>query len=269
MKYSPLPKSYKGRFPFRLCTTSFIYPDLYAPNVEMLAPYLDEIELLFFESGYEGALPSSKDMEEIGKLLDESETSCNVHLPLDISLGDKDRAKRIKAVETVERVVDLANPLSPSTYTVHFTYEEKDRSDPAIAAWKDRLRDSFDRIVKKTPMESFTVENLVDYPFEWMDAFLEETGLRVCMDIGHYIERGENFAEAYCRRHQKIDILHVYGVRPEKDHQSLKHIDTKWQEELIEILSNFLGVVSVEVFSFDNLKKSLDVLESWGSRAGW
>ncbi len=269
MKHPPLPKSYKDRFPFRLCTTSFIYPDLYAPNVEMLAPYVDEIELLFFESGYEGALPSSRETEAIGKLLIDSETSCNVHLPLDISLGDIDKAKRTKAVETVERILDLSEPLSPSTYTVHLTYEEKDRSDAAIAAWKERLRDSFARIGKKAPTESFTVENLADYPFEWIDDLLENTGLRVCLDIGHFIERGENFAEAYCRRHPKIDILHIYGVAPEKDHQSLKQLDIKWCEELITILNNFLGVVSVEVFSFEKLKESLGVLENWGSRGGW
>jgi len=46
--YTALPKSYKHAYPFKLGTTSFIYPDGYVPNVKMLGPYMDEIELLFF-----------------------------------------------------------------------------------------------------------------------------------------------------------------------------------------------------------------------------
>jgi hypothetical protein len=48
-----------------------------------------------------------------------------VHLPLDISLGDSDTPKRLHAVETVRHIIRLTAPLNPSTYTVHFTYEEK------------------------------------------------------------------------------------------------------------------------------------------------
>ena len=55
--YPALPKSYKGIFPFKIGTTSFIYPDGYVQNVKMLAPYLDEIELILFESA-PGSLPT-------------------------------------------------------------------------------------------------------------------------------------------------------------------------------------------------------------------
>ena len=35
--YQPLQKSFKKAYPFKLCTTSFIYPDHLLPNVKMLA----------------------------------------------------------------------------------------------------------------------------------------------------------------------------------------------------------------------------------------
>lgn len=57
--YPTLEKSHKGTFPFRLGTTSFIYPDNYETNVRLLAPYLDEIELLFLEGDPE-SLPKKK-----------------------------------------------------------------------------------------------------------------------------------------------------------------------------------------------------------------
>ena len=56
--YPSLAKSYKGLYPFRLGTTSFIYPDQYVPNVKSVGPFVDEIELLLFESGpVESLLP--------------------------------------------------------------------------------------------------------------------------------------------------------------------------------------------------------------------
>ena len=48
--YPVLENSYKGQYPFRLGTTSFIYPAGYADNVTLIGPCVDEIELLFFES---------------------------------------------------------------------------------------------------------------------------------------------------------------------------------------------------------------------------
>ena len=56
--YPFLTKSYKGFYPFKIGTTSFIYPDLYVPNVRMLGPFVDEIELLLFESGPSASLLS-------------------------------------------------------------------------------------------------------------------------------------------------------------------------------------------------------------------
>ncbi len=51
-------------YPFRLATTSYIYKAGWAANVEKLAPCMDEIELVFFESRPD-ALP---DIQEIKAL---------------------------------------------------------------------------------------------------------------------------------------------------------------------------------------------------------
>ena len=42
-------KGLKGRLPFRLGTTSYILPSDMITNVAMLAPFVDDVELLFFE----------------------------------------------------------------------------------------------------------------------------------------------------------------------------------------------------------------------------
>ena len=68
-----IAKSYKGLFPFKLGTTSYIYPAPILPNVMRLAPFLDEIELVLFESSCEDNLPGKdqihrlKELSRIGK----------------------------------------------------------------------------------------------------------------------------------------------------------------------------------------------------------
>ena len=94
LDYPSLTKSYKGIFPFKICTTSFIYPDHYIPNVKMLGPYMDEIELLLFESQAVDSIPSNAVIAELGHLGREFDLSYNVHLPTDVSLTDLDPAQQ-------------------------------------------------------------------------------------------------------------------------------------------------------------------------------
>src|SRR5210317_1315717 len=98
--YPSLTKVYKGLYPFKICTTSFIYPDHYIPNVRMLGPYMDEIELLLFESLGSEVLPSRAVISELCRLAGDFDLSYNVHLPTDISISDRDPAQQQRAVET-------------------------------------------------------------------------------------------------------------------------------------------------------------------------
>jgi sugar phosphate isomerase/epimerase len=262
--YPSLGKSYKGHFPFKICTTSFIYPDMYAPNVTMLGPYMDEIELLFFDSTYEGSLPTAAQINELSTLFEKLQLTCNVHLPLDISLGDSDAKKRIHAVETVRQIIRMTAPLIPSTYTVHFTYEEKSRSEKDIVLWQERIMDSLDHILQENIIpEKFSAENLVEYPFGWVDHIINQTGIHTCIDIGHFLERGEDFESAFYKYVSTTDILHIYGVYEHQDHLSLDCLSAKSVDSLVSMLRDFSGTVSLEVFSFDKLSRSLEFMDQW------
>ncbi|MBW1753844.1 MAG: sugar phosphate isomerase/epimerase, partial [Deltaproteobacteria bacterium] len=133
--YPALPKSYKGAYPFKLGTTSFIYPDHITPNIRMLGPYLDEIELLFFESQPAG-MPSPQEIKEIRQLAKDFDLTYNIHLPLDISLGAPDPSKRLTAIEIIKQIIDLTAPLAPSTYTLHLPYDEADFDNERIKRWQ-------------------------------------------------------------------------------------------------------------------------------------
>ena len=88
----------KRSFPFRLATTSYILPADIIPNIRYLAQYVDEIELLFFESGGESNLPSPGDIREMARLASDLDLTYNVHLPTDLFFGDPDTALRRKVL---------------------------------------------------------------------------------------------------------------------------------------------------------------------------
>ena len=88
-----LPQSWKQRYPFRLGTTSFIYPAGYLENVTRLGPHLDEIELLMFES-QPASRPTEKLVQDLQQLGQSQAVTYNVHLPTDLALTHPDRALR-------------------------------------------------------------------------------------------------------------------------------------------------------------------------------
>jgi len=166
-----LPKSYKGGFSFKVGTTSFIYPDGYVQNVKMLAPHLDEIELILFESA-PGSLPSIHEVKQLFSLANEFDLTYNIHLPIDISLGAPEPSIRHFALETVKQVMDLTATLSPSTYTLHLPYDEAGFDNEQIQRWRDRLNASINKLVSAgINGEMISIETL-DYPLNWVEEIL-------------------------------------------------------------------------------------------------
>jgi hypothetical protein len=85
--FPPLATVCKKRFPFSLACPSFVYPAGYVDNVRHLAPFVDEIELLFFESRFADSLPVPALIRELAQLSRSGDITYNVHLPTDIYLG--------------------------------------------------------------------------------------------------------------------------------------------------------------------------------------
>jgi hypothetical protein len=57
------------------------------------------------------------------------------------------------------------------------------------------------------------VENVAVYPFEWLDDLITVTGIHTFIDIGHFLERGEEFATAFNKYAFTTDILQIQ-LRP-------------------------------------------------------
>lgn len=259
--YKPLPNIYKGRYPFRLSVPSFVYPDTWAVNARMLAPYMDEIELLFFESRTEGCLPSREEIDELIQTSKDFSMGYNIHLPTDVSLAAPGRAGQTDAIDTLGRVVDLTQALDPSSWTLHIPWGPSKRTDTEIKRWKERARAGLEKLLETgVPPRRLAVENL-DYPFGWVRDLVLELDLSICMDAGHLLMGGENIAAFYRENVDRIPILHLHGVHDGKDHLPLTALSRADSASVVEIIREFSGTLSVEVFSYDHVAASLFWLE--------
>jgi len=259
--FPPLPKSYKGMFPFKIGTTSFIYPDSYVQNVKMLAPYLDEIELIFFEST-PYSLPSNHEIKELFSLSNEYDLSYNIHLPLDISLGASNSSIRHFAMETIKQVMDLTASLSPTTYTLHLPCEKIDVETEQIKCWKERTYLSMEMLCTSGFNSRIISIETLNYPLEWVEEILIDFNLSVCMDLGHLILYGLDMKDVFNRYKDRTSIIHLHGANESRDHQPLDFLSISNLKTILEMLNRFKGIVSIEVFSYDHLNASLKYLES-------
>ena len=259
--YPSLSKSYKGVFPFKIGTTSFIYPDDYVPNVKMLGPYLENIELLLFESNHTDALPSKQVIGELASLAEDFNLTYNVHLPTDISISSRDSQQQRIAVETVSKVAERVAPLSPTTLTLHVPYNDDTLDEDNIKSWQERAIKNLAKIlVNGTPGHLLSIENL-DYPFAILDPLISELDLTICLDCGHLILHGDDIEEFFDTYAAKTAIIHVYGVQNNHFHGALDQLPEKLIIATTRLLAKFKGIVSLEVFSHADLEASLQFLE--------
>jgi len=265
--YPTLPKSYKRAYPFKIGTTSFIYPDHIIPNIRKLGPYLDEIELLIFESTPD-SLPTGHEIKKIGRLAEEFDLTYNVHLPIDISLSAPDPDLRQAGLETVRQIIDLTMPLSPSTCTLHLPYHGAGTDPQWINKWREVVYQSMQQLVDSgINAEKISIETLT-YPLEWIDNIINDFNFSVCIDIGHLLVHGFDMEAVFNKYCRITSIIHLHGIENKKDHLALDKLSTNSADIIMRILKRFGGVVSLEVFSYSNLLSSLNFLEnSWRKHA--
>lgn len=269
-----LDRSYKACYPFRLATTSFIYPDTWIPNVDRLGPYVDEIELLILEKG-KNNYPTEKEIKTLSQLAKKHDLTYNIHLPMDIELGHSSALKRTEAVDVVRQVMELTDLLPVSVHVIHADFPDAplfqtDPDSPAVAGWRDRAKGSFDKLIASGINAPFlAVETLENYPLDWIAPVIFDLNLSVCLDFGHLWLSGLDPLAYYRTFKKQTRILHLHGVKHNKDHQALDTLDSRRVQIVKQILDEFREVVSLEVFSYANLAPSLTALESiWHKGVG-
>jgi sugar phosphate isomerase/epimerase len=283
--FQNLGSSHKAAYPFRLAAPSYIYPADWCTNVNLLGPYVDEIELLFLESHPESCFPTQVEMDQLLALGKTHSLTFNIHLPSDISLSDPMASRRKEAVDALRRVIALTAPLTPSTWTLHLPFDREAATPEAIIEWQNCNREGLAALLDGTGISAgrLSIETLF-YPFEWIGDVVRSLNLSICLDTGHLMIKGVDVGRLYAEYADIISILHVHGVcrhrvaehgayqhggrDPDEsrliDHQSMDRFSPERAGAILALLRQFKGVVSLEVFSFSQLSASMEWLsDQW------
>lgn len=253
----------KGRFGFRLGTTSYIIPNDILPNVRWLAPRIDDVELVLFESDAFSNLPSPEAVRELAHIAEEHALSYTVHFPLDVAFGHPDPEIRRQSLDGCLRLADRMEPLSPFAYVVHFTGDRRSQTPTDdMRRWLDGHRHALGRLAGRIGTRRLCVETL-EYPFDLVLPVVEELDLAVCLDIGHLMLMGRDVATHFERLVGRTRIVHAHGIIDGQDHKSLAACDSGVLSHLMSGLDERTAdpvVLTMEIFSESDFHDSMRVM---------
>jgi len=89
----------------------------------------------------------------------------------------------------------------------------------------------------------------------WIDDIIDAFGFNVCLDVGHLILENTPLLNTHNHHCGRITIFHLHGVKAGRDHQSMNHLSEAVWNLLLDMLKGDQGIASIEVVSFDHLKK--------------
>ncbi len=250
--------------PFRLGCTSYVIPDEIFPNVQFMAPLIDDIELVLFETPGYSNLPSPIDIQTLARELQQHHTTVTVHLPTDRNPLDDPEG----FVASACSVIDLCKPLHPYAYVLHLEGLPADATSSRQSSWQTTCRRTLEKVFNTTTIEPerISVENL-GYSPELLDPFCSEFGLSRCLDIGHlWLQQEPSWSEHVTRYLPSTRVVHLHGIDNGKDHVSLQ----SGPIEKIRVFLNFLQeyayshVLTLEVFNKQDTFESIRIVrELW------
>ncbi|MFH0810816.1 MAG: cobamide remodeling phosphodiesterase CbiR [Pseudomonadota bacterium] len=257
----------KSGTPFRLGTTSFIYPDSWLANVERLAGRVHDVEILFFDLDNPDTWPCPTEQSALAEWKSRAQLTYTLHTPLKVSLASEDERRRRESVATVCRAIELAAPFEPDAYVVHVCLGEREHDPfPAdLAAWRRRAVRSLEEILARGVAPGDLCVESLDYDFAYIEPVISDLGLSAAIDIGHLRRDGRSEGELLRRNLHRVRLIHWHGVDPSgRDHRSLAHYPREHARRLLDMLleESYRGVLTLEVFGESDFEESLAIVGS-------
>jgi len=259
------PEKMKQRYPLLLGTTSYIIPDDILPNAAMLAPLVDDIELVLFESPDVSNIPTTEHISELSAIAAEHDCGFTVHFPTDRRAGSADAGERTMFHNAALRIIDRCAPLSPRAWILHLEGISPNATDNEVSRWCERCAGVISDITQAVDdPATIAVENL-GYPWRWHDGLTREFGLSLCCDVGHlWLYEPLVWADHLNAMLPRTRVIHCHGVEGTRDHLSLSVGPHEAIRELFRIIraSSFHGVITLEVFNERDFRSSMEVIEN-------
>lgn len=254
----------KKRFPFRLGTTSYILPADLLPNVEYLAPLVEDVELVLFEvDDGPSNLPDAAELAELARLAARFDLTYTVHLPLDLRLAADNSDGHVSMVKA-RRVIEHTRALNPFAYVLHLDGREARDGAMDTALWERQAVRALQIVTGWVgDATRLCVENLDHYPPDFWDGVLTQAaGISRCVDVGHLWLEGHDPLPFLCSHLGRARVIHLHGVA-ERDHSSLGHAPPQALKAVLLYLieQQYRGVLTIEVFSDEDLRTSLAAIQ--------
>ncbi len=216
-----------------LSCPSYIIPGTWWENIQHIEenlPAISNVELLFFMYDDETKRLLAPEEEKI--LSYEGRLTLTVHLP-DPLYSEHE--------ELIEKTSPLAN------YWIIHPPEEGE--EPAFTAMINSWRSRYGN--------RFLLENLIGRNHFW---FVHQTEWPLCLDTGHALRRGHSPLQYFLRWKKRIKEIHLHDIHQNKDHSPLS-ADSIWLKDFIPALSEYTGILTIELFKETELRSSLQVLK--------
>lgn len=260
---------------FRIGTTSYILPADILPNVVYLAPRVDDVELVLFETDAHGSnLPDATLCDRLNALAAAHDLTYTVHLPLDLRLGEAEEEGHLSLVKA-RRVIEATRDLRPAAYTAHLDGRPLQAAGPAgpsaaaLAAWQADACRALETVCGWLADPALLcVENLEAWDPDLFTPVLEAVPVSRTVDVGHLWLRNQDPLPKLTAWLDRTRVVHLHGIG-ERDHKSLALVASAQLDPVIALLAErFSGVVTLEVFSQEDLLSSQAALAGALARVG-
>jgi hypothetical protein len=224
----------------RLSVPSYVIPGTYLENILHLKPFshIQGVELLFFYYDEQTKVLLDAEWDGIQKLADRF--FYTIHLP-DVVYAHHE--------ELVDRFSSLA-----THYIVHPPrYADSPSLKEFIPKWRATYGDRF--LLENTTMNNF------------LHAEPELDHIPICCDLGHLLLEHASIMDFLGRYEHRIKQIHLHDVVIQDgkpvDHKALQPSSIQpdgWLTEISPWLSNFQGVLELEIFHHNDVNQSCQLL---------
>ncbi|MFH0825480.1 MAG: cobamide remodeling phosphodiesterase CbiR [Pseudomonadota bacterium] len=248
----------------RIGTTSYIYPADIITNVRRLAGRVDDIEIVLFDvDDEENPLPDRSVLDELIALASEFDMTYTVHLPMDLKLADRENTR---SIDKAREVIEVMCGIRPWGFVVHLEGNGRTEGEEA-SEWVDNACRSLEALSSAVDDPRLLCAENLENQEPWMTtAVVGRTSVSYCVDIGHLWKRGLDpmfYLDMWLPRAR---VVHLHGYSG-KDHRRLSLMPESALDPVVERLTDgFRGVVTLEVFSEQNWKDSLECLAKSSTR---
>lgn len=246
----------------RLGSTSYVYPGDLAYNAEQLAGQVRDIELILFETD-DGAsnLPDAAMIAWLNAVRAAHDLTYTVHLPLDL---EYDPTREHRTITLAKRVIDLTAALDPFAYVFHL-----EGTDAGSTAWRDnRIRTVEALLPCIHDPRLLALENLENYPPAYLEPIFDALPIARVLDIGHLWKAGASPLPIMTVWLPNTRVVHLHGVRDDGkrrvDHLSLDVLPASTLDAVVEQLSGWAGVLTLEVFEDDFFTSHAAIIAALG-----